>query len=105
MDLDWPVALTGIGESWREERKILDRSLGASATMSYRQMMEQKTHWFLGQLFVNPKAFPNHLELSVLVFHLPCMLLTIKQSSRETYHGTHIWLQSKLWRRSHGNAH
>ncbi len=94
MDMDWPVPLTGMGESWCEERKILDRSLGAGATVSYRQMMEEKTHWFLGQLFVNPKAFHDHLELSV-IFHLPCMLLTIKQSSRETYHVTHIWLQSK----------
>ena len=63
--MDWPVPMTGMCDTWREERKLLDRSLGAGAIVSYRQMMEEKTRWFLAQLIANPKEFRQHIELSV----------------------------------------
>ena len=65
MDMDWFVFHTGMCDTWREERKILDRSLGASATVSHRQMIEEKTHWFLAQLIANPREFHHDIELSV----------------------------------------
>ena len=52
-----------MGESWREGRKLLDRSLRASATISYRQMMQEKTRWFLAQLHANPDEFIQHIKL------------------------------------------
>ena len=63
--MDWFTPNIGMTESWREERKILDRSLRAGATISYRQMMQEKTRWFLAQLFVNPNEFHHHIELSL----------------------------------------
>ena len=65
MDVDRFVPFTRMCDAWREERKLLDHSLGAGATVSYRQMMEEKTHWFLAQLIANPKEFQHHIELSV----------------------------------------
>lgn len=63
MDMDWFVPVTGMCDAWREERKLLDRSLRAGATVSYRQMMEEKTRWFLEQLIANPREFHHHIEL------------------------------------------
>jgi len=63
MDMDWFVPVTGMCDAWREERKLLDRSLRAGAIVSYRQMMEEKTRWFLAQLIANPKGFQHHIEL------------------------------------------
>jgi hypothetical protein len=67
--MDWFVPNMGMSEFWREGRKLLDRSLRPGAAMSYRQMMQEKTRWFLAQLFANPKEFHHHIELSL--FHLP----------------------------------
>jgi cytochrome P450 len=63
--MDWPVFMTGMTETWRKGRKLLDRSLRPGAMMSYRQMMQEKTFEFLAQLRANPKDFHAHLELSV----------------------------------------
>ncbi|KAI0278792.1 cytochrome P450 [Russula aff. rugulosa BPL654] len=63
MDMDWFVPNTGMCDAWREERKLLDRSLRAGTTVSYRQMMEEKACWFLAQLIANPKEFRHHIEL------------------------------------------
>jgi hypothetical protein len=64
--MDWFTPNLGMSdESWREGRKLLDRSLRAGATISYRQMMQEKTRWFLAQLFANPKEFRHHIELSL----------------------------------------
>ena len=67
--MDWFVPNTGMCDAWREERKLLERSLRPGATVSYRHMMEEKTRWFLAQLIANPKEFHHHIELSV--FELP----------------------------------
>ena len=67
--MDWSVPNTGMCDVWREERRLLDRSLRAGATVTYRQMMEEKTRWFLAQLIANPKEFHHHIELSA--FNLP----------------------------------
>jgi hypothetical protein len=64
MDFDWAIFMIGISETWRKERKILDNSLRPGAIMmSYRQMMQEKTHDFLVQLHANPKGFDNHIKL------------------------------------------
>ena len=61
--MDWIMANTGMCDAWREGRKLLDRSLRAGATVTYQQMMEEKTRWFLAQLIANPKEFHHHIEL------------------------------------------
>ena len=63
--MDWLVPNMGMSEFWREGRKLLDRSLRPGAATAYRQMMQEKTRWFLAQLFANPKEFHHHIELSI----------------------------------------
>jgi cytochrome P450 len=60
------------GEVWREGRKLLDRSLGPGAAMSYRQMMQENIRGFLARLLANPKEFRGHINLSVVVFLIWC---------------------------------
>ena len=67
--MDWPVFMSGMSETWRQGRKLLDRSLRPGAVTSYRQMIQEKTIGFLAQLRVNPKDFDAHVELSVR--HVP----------------------------------
>jgi cytochrome P450 len=61
--MDWITPNLRIGEFWREGRKLLDRSLRAGALPSYRPMMQEKTRWFLAQLFSNPNELHRHIEL------------------------------------------
>jgi cytochrome P450 len=63
MDFDWPIFMIGLSETWRKERKILDGSLRPGAMMSYRQVMQEKTHELLVQLRANPKDFDNRIRL------------------------------------------
>ena len=82
MDMNWFVPHTGMCDAWREERKLLDRSLRAGATVSYRQVMEEKACWFLAQLIANPKEFRHHIELSVCNLPYIAYIITTRQSSR-----------------------
>ena len=66
--MDWPIFMSGMTETWRKGRKLLDGSLRLGAMVSYRQMMQEKTREFLAQLYSNPKDFRAHVDL--LVGHL-----------------------------------
>ena len=61
--MDWILSNLGMGDSWREGRKLLDRGLRPGATISYRQMMQENTRWFLAQLLANPNGFSHHIKL------------------------------------------
>ena len=61
-----------MGDTWRKGRKLLDGSLRSGAVMSYRQVMQEKTHEFLVNLMANPKDFHAHIELLVV-----CLLLLV----------------------------
>jgi hypothetical protein len=97
MGLDWFLITTGMTDYWREGRKLLDRSLRAGATMSYRPMMQEKTRWFLAQLFANPNNFHHHIELLLCLISYIVRSLMAGQTSREAYHVTHIWLRPERW--------
>jgi hypothetical protein len=63
--MDWPVFMTGMTETWRKGRKLLDRSLRPGAVIPFRQMIQEKTREFLSQLLATPKDFEAHVGLSV----------------------------------------
>ncbi|KAH9952755.1 cytochrome P450 [Russula dissimulans] len=63
LGVDWLLPALSKGDVWSEGRKLLDRSLRPAAPISYRNMMEEKTRSFLGQLFLTPKHFRSHIEL------------------------------------------
>jgi cytochrome P450 len=62
--MDWPLFNTGMTETWRERRKLVDHGLRPSAVMIYGRMMQEKTCEFLTQLFASPENFRTHLKLS-----------------------------------------
>jgi cytochrome P450 len=95
MELDWLVFISKKGDSWREGRKVLDRSLRPGATISYRQMMQENTYWFLAQLLATPKEFREHIELLFSPFSYIVPSLTSSEASGKTRHVTHIWLRPK----------
>jgi cytochrome P450 len=80
------------GELWREGRKLLDRSLRPSMTMSYRQMIQENTHWFLARLLATPKDFRGHVELLAVALPYTVFLLMAMQLSRESCDVPYIWL-------------
>ena len=69
--MDWILANARKGEVWLEGRKLVDRSLRPGTMASYRQMLLEKTHWFLTQLLATPIEFRGHIVLSVVI--LPCV--------------------------------
>ena len=70
--MDWFTPNLRMTDSWREGRKLLDHDLRAGATISYRQMMQEKTRWFLAQLLLSPNEFHHHIGLSLC--HPPCVV-------------------------------
>jgi hypothetical protein len=95
--MEWPLFMTGMNETWREGRKLLDRSLRPGATILYRQMMQEKTRELLSRLFATPKDLHAHIELSVRRLPYILRLLTIRQLSGKTYYVAHVWLRPEGW--------
>jgi hypothetical protein len=96
--MDWPLFMTGMTETWREGRKLVDHNLRPGAVMTYEQMMQEKTREFLTQLFASPKNFRAHVDLSV--GRLPytiVWLLTARQPSGQIYYVSHLWLRPEGW--------
>ena len=92
MEMDWPIFMTGMNETWRKGRKLLYRGLRPGAMISYRQMMQEKTCELLAQLRANPKDFYTHVEESVDYLPYIVWLSTVRQTSRENYNVAHVWL-------------
>ncbi|KAI9441780.1 cytochrome P450 [Lactarius indigo] len=63
MEVGWLLPITRYGESWRDRRKIADRSLRPGAMSPYHHRIEEKTRGFLSQLLASPADFRNHIEL------------------------------------------
>ena len=89
----WILAHARKGEVWYEGRKLAGRSLRPGTTASYRQMMLEKTHWFLAQLFAVPNEFRDHIVLSVVF--LPCIFRTAINDHSAFGHVSRIWLRAE----------
>ncbi|KAH9952447.1 cytochrome P450 [Russula dissimulans] len=63
MEWEWFHPTTPYGDYWREGRKLLDRSLRASAVVQYRPMQLAKTHDLLYQLLSDPESFHHQIGL------------------------------------------
>jgi hypothetical protein len=96
--MDWPLFMTGMTETWREGRKLVDHSLRPGAVMTYGDMMQEKMREFLTQLFTTPNNFHAHLKLSVgLLPYSIVRLLMAGQPSRKINHVIHLWLRPEGW--------
>ena len=63
--MDWPLFNTGMTETWREGRKLVEHTLRPTAMMIYGRMIQEKRCEFLIQLLEAPKNFRTHVKLSV----------------------------------------
>jgi hypothetical protein len=95
--MDWPLFMTRMSETWREGRKLLDRSLRPGAVMSYRHIVQENTREFLAQVSANPRDFLSHAKRSVSRLPHMARLLKAGQPSEKTYNVTHVWLRSEGW--------
>jgi cytochrome P450 len=62
MKLEWILVFSRYNESFRQSRKLLDRSLRPATLASYRPMLEARTHNFLAQVLANPDELEAHLH-------------------------------------------
>jgi len=62
MKWGWLVPLARYTESWRQARKVLDRSLRPSAIAAYRSVQQTKAHALLSRMLKNPDEWEAHLE-------------------------------------------
>ncbi len=95
--MDWPLFMNGMTETWRKGRKILDGSLRPDVMMSYREVIQEKTHELLAQLRTNPRDFRAHVRLLVGCTCYIARLLTPRQPSGKNYYVTHVWLRPGGW--------
>jgi cytochrome P450 len=95
--MDWPLFMARMSETWREGRKLLDRSLRPGAVMSYRQIVQENTREFLAQVSANPRDFLSHAKQSVSRLTRMARLLKAGQTSEKTYNVAHVWLRSEGW--------
>ncbi|KAH9986764.1 cytochrome P450 [Russula compacta] len=63
MGWEWVLSVARSDKRWRLGRRILDRSLRPGSIVSYRPMIQAKTHLLLSRLLANPDQWEAHLEL------------------------------------------
>jgi cytochrome P450 len=69
------VPLARYTESWRQARKVLDRSLRPSAIAAYRSAQQMKAHTLLSRMLENPDEWEAHLEQFVESLLTPLCLI------------------------------
>ena len=66
MKWGWIVTFSRYNESFRQARKLLNRSLRPAAIAGYRPLMKTKTHVLLTQLLSDPDQLEAHLHQFVV---------------------------------------
>jgi cytochrome P450 len=62
MNIGWILVFSRLSESYRQARKLLDRSLRPAALASYRPMIEMGAQNLLAQVLANPDELEAHLH-------------------------------------------
>src|SRR5712675_3027025 len=68
MKWEWLVPLVEYTESWRQTRKLLDRSLRPGSMVAYRPLQLSKARILLAQLPTNPDEWEAHPEQFVIFY-------------------------------------
>ena len=66
MKWGWIVTFSQYTESWRQARKLLERSLRPTAVAGYRPLMQTRAYVLLTQLLSSPDQFEGHLHQFVI---------------------------------------
>ena len=62
MKLEWILVFSRYNESFRQARKLLDRSLRPATLALYRPMLETRAHNLLARVSANPDELEAHLH-------------------------------------------
>jgi cytochrome P450 len=62
MKLDWLMVFSRYNESFRQARKLLDRSLRPATLALYRPVLETRVHNLLAQVSANPDELEAHFH-------------------------------------------
>jgi hypothetical protein len=60
MKWEWNVGFSSYTESFRQARKLLDRSLRPAIIATYHPLLQTKAHVFLTHVLANPDELEAH---------------------------------------------
>ena len=66
MEWEWIMAFSKYTESFRQARKLLERSLRPAAVATYRPLLQTKAHVLLTHVLANPDELDTHFHQFVL---------------------------------------
>jgi cytochrome P450 len=65
MKVEWILVFSRFNKSFRQVRKLLDRSLRPATVALYRPLLETSAHNLLAQVSANPDELETHLHQCV----------------------------------------
>ena len=77
MKWEWNLAFTNYTESFRQARKLLDRSLRPATIATYRPLLETKAHVLLTHVLANLNELDAHFHQFVAFLWLRTISLNI----------------------------
>jgi hypothetical protein len=70
MKWDWNLGFSNYTESFRQARKLLDRSLRPATIVTYRPLLQTKAHVLITQVLANPDELDAYFHQFVAVLWL-----------------------------------
>jgi hypothetical protein len=77
MKWDWNLGFSNYTQSFRQTRKLLDRSLRPATIATYRHLLLTKAHVLLTQVLENPDELDAYFQLFVASLWLRTVSLNI----------------------------
>jgi cytochrome P450 len=98
MEWEWILAFSKYTESFRQARKLLDRSLRPASIATYRPLLQTKAHVLLTHALANPVELDAHFHQFVALPSFRAVSLnniTTIQSVRFANLSYGVWLRSQ----------
>ena len=96
MKWEWMVAFSNYTESFRQARKLLDRSLRPATIATYRPLLQTKAHVLLTHMLANPDELDAHFHQFVAFLWprrtVSLSIITTIQSIGFANLGHDVWL-------------
>ena len=66
MQWEWNMGFSNYTETFRQARKLLDRSLRQATIVTYRPLLQTKAHVLLTHVLANPDELDAHFHKFVI---------------------------------------
>ena len=66
MQWEWSMGFSNYTETFRQARKLLDRSLRQATIVTYRPLLQTKAHVLLTHVLANPDELDAHFHQFVI---------------------------------------